>query len=260
MDKEFIREILSTEDGTSDKLIKDGDFIDSELLEILGKSSRKNLQKAFYSCKGSMPNGGYKYLVELKCPICNTVHKKIVSKTKLMQILGYSSTYSCDCYIYHCETCEAEEKIKAKKKQEERDTRWAEESERRTKQYICDYLNPENSFRSDVQVGEKISCIMWKHYSGNENEIKEAVRSMNYYDFLKTPYWDGVRNYKLERAKYRCELCNGKGILNVHHKTYEHHGLEHLRTVADKDLIVLCKNCHEKFHDKLAEKEAVVCQ
>jgi len=257
MDKEFIREILSTEDGTSDKLIKDGDFIDSELLEILGKSSRKNLQKAFYSYKGSMPNGGYKYLVELKCPVCNAVHKKIVSKTKLMQILGYSSSYSCDYYIYHCEKCKSEEEMKAKIKQEEWHVQCEEKSKMRTEQYICDYLNPNSSFKPYVKAGEKIKYIMGKDYFNNEDEIKVAVRSMNYHDFLKTPYWDGVRSYKLERAKYRCELCNGEGILNVHHKTYEHHGLEHLRTVADKDLIVLCKDCHEKFHDKLADKEVL---
>lgn len=55
MDKEFIKELLSTEDGTSEKLIKNGDFIDSELLEILVKSTKKNLQKAFYSHKGNIP-------------------------------------------------------------------------------------------------------------------------------------------------------------------------------------------------------------
>lgn len=27
--------------------------------------------------------------------------------------------------------------------------------------------------------------------------------------------------------------------------------LEHLRSIANKDLIVLCKDCHYKFHDKL---------
>ena len=78
---------------------------------------------------------------------------------------------------------------------------------------------------------------------------------MDYHDFLKTPCWHGVRSYKLRNAKYCCELCGKKGVLNVHHKTYENHGREFDRDIADSDLIVLCRECHEKFHDKLNDKE-----
>ena len=49
MDKEFIKELLFTEDGKNEKLVKDGDFIDSELLELMRKSKKKNLQKIFYT-------------------------------------------------------------------------------------------------------------------------------------------------------------------------------------------------------------------
>lgn len=252
MDKEFIREIISTEDGTSDKLIKDGDFIDSELLEILSGISKKNLQKAFYYYKGSMPNGGYKYLVELKCPDCGVLHKKSVSKTKLMQILGYSSRYSCDKYIFHCETCKFKQEELEKNEREKQNKLDKENAKIRVRQYIENYLDPDKSFKQEVSENEKIDYIMGSFYGyGFSDEIEKAVLKMDYYDFLKTPYWDGIRNYKLKKAKYCCQLCSGKGVLNVHHKTYEHHGLEHLRTVADKDLIVLCKNCHEKFHDKV---------
>lgn len=83
------------------------------------------------------------------------------------------------------------------------------------------------------------------------DEVTNAILQMDYKDFLNTPYWDGVRNYKLKRAKYCCELCGAKGILHVHHKTYERHGREHMKSIANKDLVVLCKDCHEKFHDKL---------
>nr|DAW76172.1 MAG TPA: Protein of unknown function (DUF968) [Bacteriophage sp.] len=41
----------------------------------------------------------------------------------------------------------------------------------------------------------------------------------------------------------------------MHHKTYENHGREFNRDIADSDLIVLCRECHEKFHDKLSDKE-----
>ena len=85
----------------------------------------------------------------------------------------------------------------------------------------------------------------------NDDKVQIAVKKMSYKDFLQTPYWDGVRNYKLKQSGYCCELCKSRGILNIHHKNYENHGLEHIESIADKDLIVLCKSCHEKFHDKL---------
>ena len=79
----------------------------------------------------------------------------------------------------------------------------------------------------------------------------ETLRDMPYADFLNTYYWDIVRKYKLVKGNYSCELCNTKGtVLNVHHKTYEHRGEEYRYL---EDLIVLCSDCHGKFHNKLAE-------
>lgn len=254
MDKEFIRELLFTEDGTSEKLIKDGDFIDSELLEILKKASRKNLQKAFYAYKGSTHNGVYKYSVELKCPICNKTHAKIVSKTKLMEILGYSSVSYSNRYLMYCEICREKEEIEERRKKQECEKRLEEEVKERISKYIAEYINPNNTFKKEIQDRQKIDYIMGLCCSYKHNEeVEKAVKNLDYYDFLKTPYWDGIRSYKLKKAHYCCELCGKKGVLNVHHKTYEHHGLEHLKGVADKDLIVLCRDCHEKFHEKLAE-------
>lgn len=85
----------------------------------------------------------------------------------------------------------------------------------------------------------------------DHNYIRDEINKLSYSDFLKTEYWKGIRHYKLYNANYKCALCNSKEKLNVHHKTYEHHGLEHIKKYADEDLIVLCNDCHEKFHDKL---------
>lgn len=74
------------------------------------------------------------------------------------------------------------------------------------------------------------------------------LRTMPYSAYLNTPEWKERRLHKLKRAGFRCELCHCDGKLNVHHKTYERRGDE-----SDTDLIVLCSNCHAKFHDKLAE-------
>ena len=75
----------------------------------------------------------------------------------------------------------------------------------------------------------------------------QELKAMDYTDFLKTPEWDNTRKKTLRRAGYKCQLCNkDKTTLNVHHKTYERIGEE-----LPGDLIVLCKGCHAKFHDKL---------
>lgn len=79
--------------------------------------------------------------------------------------------------------------------------------------------------------------------------VKE-LQEMPYSNFLKTHYWEIVRNYVLYKKNNKCHLCPNNKYLQVHHRTYEHRGSEifHL-----DDLIVLCKRCHSKHHDKLAE-------
>lgn len=81
--------------------------------------------------------------------------------------------------------------------------------------------------------------------------LKIKIINMQYKDFLNTVYWKAIRQYKLNKANHKCTICNSTKKLNVHHKTYDRHGLEHIPQVADEDLIVLCGDCHAKFHDKL---------
>jgi 5-methylcytosine-specific restriction endonuclease McrA len=67
----------------------------------------------------------------------------------------------------------------------------------------------------------------------------------NYKQYLETSHWKDVREDKLKEAKYRCQLCGSiDAELHVHHNTYERIGNEEM-----SDLIVLCKDCHKKFHN-----------
>lgn len=72
----------------------------------------------------------------------------------------------------------------------------------------------------------------------------ETLRKMPYADYLKTDHWKETRQGALKRAGYRCQLCNAKGALHVHHRTYERRGSE-----IASDLLVLCADCHKTFHD-----------
>lgn len=72
----------------------------------------------------------------------------------------------------------------------------------------------------------------------------DFLHTMPYYDYLQTPEWQDTRKRAMKRAGFRCQVCNAYGVrLNVHHRTYERRGYE-----ENRDLIVLCENCHGIFH------------
>jgi len=75
---------------------------------------------------------------------------------------------------------------------------------------------------------------------------KEAVRERwaeNYHDYLMSTPWKNKSESAKRRASNRCQLCNRPNNLQTHHRTYERLGNE-----DDGDLIVLCRECHKKFH------------
>jgi Zn finger protein HypA/HybF involved in hydrogenase expression len=74
---------------------------------------------------------------------------------------------------------------------------------------------------------------------------REELAAMPYQEYLQTEEWQETRKDALRRAKYRCQLCYGEGVLHVHHRTYERRGHE-----LSSDLIVLCESCHRLHHGK----------
>ena len=64
-----------------------------------------------------------------------------------------------------------------------------------------------------------------------------------YPQYLLTPHWQKVRAEAIARAKGRCQLCNIKASLEVHHRTYVRKGKE-----LPEDVVALCDPCHEGFH------------
>lgn len=72
-----------------------------------------------------------------------------------------------------------------------------------------------------------------------------TLKTMPYKDYLQTSHWKKMRLRALKAAGNRCQLCNTSGLLDVHHRTYERRGAEHM-----SDLTVLCRACHTKHHAK----------
>ena len=65
------------------------------------------------------------------------------------------------------------------------------------------------------------------------------------YFYLYSKHWRETRVRKLKDVGYKCEKCQQRGRLDVHHLTYARIGREKM-----SDLQVLCRPCHEKEHKK----------
>lgn len=72
---------------------------------------------------------------------------------------------------------------------------------------------------------------------------EKKVKASQYDYYLQSPEWKKKANIEKE-LNPNCSLCNRKGTLHVHHRTYVRCGCE-----QPGDLIVLCNACHEMFHN-----------
>jgi HNH endonuclease len=123
----------------------------------------------------------------------------------------------------------------------------------KSKNAYKEFLN--NSTKS--YGGECNKCLKnrlesWRVESDNQRKERETqyqinlnkLKSMSYTDYLQTEHWKEVRKKQLTKSGYKCQMCNKGGDLNVHHRTYERRGEEKY-----EDLIVLCSDCHNLFHN-----------
>ena len=88
----------------------------------------------------------------------------------------------------------------------------------------------------------------------NNERLKQAterkVRKEDYVSYkeqLKDRRWEEFREKVKFIRGYKCEKCGSQKILQVHHKRYKR-GLKAWEYDI-KDLIVLCRDCHEKAHN-----------
>ena len=68
-------------------------------------------------------------------------------------------------------------------------------------------------------------------------------RRAAYVAYLRSPQWQVVRLQVLRRDRWRCTRCGDTQSLEVHHRTYERFGHEHL-----SDLQAICTDCHRAIH------------
>lgn len=232
VDYELFKKLLSEDD---DGYIEAGDYIDFDTIKLFA-NSRIELVKGLF--KKNQADGVH-YTVQYKCPRCGTFMKGDMSKTSLLDVVkAYKK-----CGII-CSSCMEENNKKEEEERKQRDAENEERMKENTRSYIYDYLNPNMSWNQGVKTWEKIEIL--RGGSAFREVIENYIKSMDYKDFLKTPYWKAISEKVKQRAGFRCSICNGTENLAAHHRTYEHHGAElyHL-----DDLICICSKCHEKYHD-----------
>ena len=71
-----------------------------------------------------------------------------------------------------------------------------------------------------------------------------ARTQLPYSEYLKTEEWKLRRAKALAEGGHKCRICAATAALEVHHNTYERLGHERAA-----DLVVLCRKCHQLFHD-----------
>ena len=76
--------------------------------------------------------------------------------------------------------------------------------------------------------------------------LRGVCRVVTYRKYLQTDEWKRRAEAAKACAGYRCQVCNGEGPLDAHHRTYERLGHE-----LPEDITVLCHSCHELFSRKM---------
>jgi 5-methylcytosine-specific restriction endonuclease McrA len=70
--------------------------------------------------------------------------------------------------------------------------------------------------------------------------------------------WDYLRNYTYEKAKFRCEICKGKGKKHPVecHEIWSYDDKNKIQKL--EKLVALCPKCHQVKHPGLSEKRGLL--
>ena len=69
------------------------------------------------------------------------------------------------------------------------------------------------------------------------------IKTNDYKNYLKTKFWEKKSKQIISKKNSKCQLCSNKNNLFIHHNTYENIGTE-----KEDDLIILCRECYNKFN------------
>jgi 5-methylcytosine-specific restriction endonuclease McrA len=223
------------------------DFIDVSTFQRLKDMMNSYSKNKVKECFERTDIAGKQFDIEYPCVHCLKPVREQVSKSKLFSYLECKE-------VQLCYDCKEEDRKKERERLNAFLEKQREENIKLNNQLYDFWLSPDAlEEKQDIKNLIYSRTYDIKGYLqliiGNANkwELRDYVNNqLSYKMFLTTPYWKEVSQLAKRKAKFSCQLCGSKENLNVHHKTYEHKGTEinHL-----EDLIVLCQNCHSKFHE-----------
>lgn len=102
---------------------------------------------------------------------------------------------------------------------------------------------------SELVASGRLKKVARRKPDGSRTSSKYTIvvarsRPTSYAEYLRSDAWKRRRDAALVRAGFRCQVCNRKGQIDVHHRTYERIGDE-----LPIDLVALCRRCHDLFHE-----------
>ncbi|MGL5348179.1 MAG: HNH endonuclease [Peptostreptococcaceae bacterium] len=101
--------------------------------------------------------------------------------------------------------------------------------------------------RSSMNDGKILFTCDVEIFSGGKKYVENiiALELGSYGDYLKSDKWNKFRKKVRRMYGNKCMMCNcNDKELHVHHNNYDN-----LYNESLIDVTLLCKDCHEKFHD-----------
>lgn len=214
------------------------DFYDETFYELCKKFTSQRVCSLIESPK--VAGEKLKYL-----RICKCGEKEIITNNKTNMIDYINRVIIKQNYYYddYCDACKKE----IDKKKEHHEQEKLENITITTEKFISTYLYNGHTFNKPLKRDYLYNIINFYNQC-DKSTVIEFIKYMNYSDFLLTPYWEIIAWETKRLSEFKCSLCNSKEKkLITHHKNYEHHGeeIEYYKS----DLICLCNDCHNKFHD-----------
>ena len=123
------------------------------------------------------------------------------------------------------------------------------ESRKQTNKEFEEYRNEYNKYC--LKEAYKKATSEQKRHIKNKKERRQILSDPSYDTYMKSDMWYRKREQFLENKKDRCcEVCGKENANQVHHRTYQRLRLEKM-----SDLLLLCRECHEKFHAVIPAKK-----
>jgi 5-methylcytosine-specific restriction endonuclease McrA len=233
--------------------LSSNDYIDLDAFKFLSKYSVSKVAALFAPASESNPSPVYRW--QASCWSCGVTVDRSGGKSKLSKDLQDARdlnssneyrrrrTYN----LIECAPCRETRNAKDRELKEKWDDERRDRIENGAARFIELYLNPAASWQDGTTWRDAFCYVMNGIDSCHLDIVAEHIKQMPYSEFLKTPYWKAVAHEVYRKAHYRCQLCGSGGQIHAHHRSYSIHGREHCNL---GDLIALCSDCHEKFHQE----------